>query len=213
MHEESRDPPALQDLLNVSIAELEDLLHGALTAQAGGISEYDLIGQLRERDLFRLPPQALLGSDSLTMFRMHFLVFHALYRLRDRLRRKQSADIDLSPVCIRLLSHQGTGAALAQYDPLYDYYMDLENLADTGADDVDEMLQRFWLRLGNSERRAEALRELELDDPVSDDAIRKQYRRLAMKHHPDRGGEREKLQRINAAMSILINSYRLEPGN
>jgi len=38
---------------------------------------------------------------------------------------------------------------------------------------------------------------------ADDDAILRQYRRLAMRHHPDRGGERARLQAINAAMAIL----------
>ena len=144
------------------------------------------------------------------MFQIHFIVFHALYRLRDRVRKLESNELDLNPVCIRLLSFTRGDAALAEFDALYDYYMDINNLAETRSEDVDEMLQRFWLRLDNSERRAEALKELELEDPVSNDIIREQYRRLAMKHHPDRGGETEKLQRINTAVSILLNSYKLD---
>ena len=196
--------------LNISIEQLETLLLDFLETQASGISEYDLIQHLRDQDLFRLEPGELLSSDSLIMFQIHFIVFHALYRLRDRVRQLESNDLDLNPVCIRLLSYSRSSAALAEYDALYDYYMDIDNLVETGTEDVDEMLQRFWLRLDNTERRAEALKELELEDPVSNDIIRKQYRRLAMKHHPDRGGEMEKLQRINAAVSVLLNSYKLD---
>ena len=144
------------------------------------------------------------------MFQIHFIVFHALYRLRDRVRKLESNELDLNPVCIRLLSFTRGDTALAEFDALYDYYMDINNLAETRSEDVDKMLERFWLRLDNSERRTEALKELELEDPVSNDIIREQYRRLAMKHHPDRGGETEKLQRINTAVSILLNSYKLD---
>lgn len=197
-------------LLKIPIEELEALLLDFLGAQASGISEYDLIQYLRSQDLFKLEPDELLSSDSLVMFQIHFIVFHALYRLRDRVRQLESNDLDLNPVCIRLRSYARSDAALAEYDALYDYYMDVENLAGTRTEDVDEMLERFWSRLDNSERRIEALKELELKDPVSNETIRKQYRRLAMKHHPDRGGEMEKLQRINAAVSILLNSYNLD---
>jgi len=69
------------------------------------------------------------------------------------------------------------------------------------------MLGRFWSRLGNTDRRAEALRELDLRDPVSETEIKKRYRTLVMQHHPDRGGSKEKIQSINAAMSILLNSF------
>ena len=196
--------------LNIPLEELENLILDHLGTQASGISEYDLIQYLRNQGLFKLNPDELLSSDSLIMFQIHFIVFHALYRLRDLVRKLESSDLDLNPVCIRLLSYTRGDAALAEYDSLYDYYIDIENLNKTNSEDVDEMLQRFWLRLDNSERRAEALKELELEDPVSNDIIRKQYRRLAMKHHPDRGGEMEKLQRINTAVSILLNSYKLD---
>ena len=196
--------------LNIPLEELENLLLDYLETQASGISEYDLIQHLRNQDLFRLEPGELLSSDSLIMFQIHFIVFHTLYRLRDRVRKLKSNDLDLNPVCIRLISFTRGDAALAEFDALYDYYMDINNLIETRSEDVDEMLQRFWLRLDNSERRAEALKELELEDPVGNDIIREQYRRLAMKHHPDRGGETEKLQRINTAVSILLNSYKLD---
>lgn len=196
--------------LTISLEEFENTLLDHLQTLSNGTSEYDLIQHLREQDLFHLDPDELLSSDSLIMFRIHFIVFHALYRLRDRVRQQARNDIDLNPVCIQLLHYRGNDSALVEYDALYEYYMDTDNLDNTASEDVDEMLQRFWLRLDNSERRAEALQELGLHDPVSDDVIRKQYRRLAMKHHPDRGGEREKLQRINAAVSILLNSYNLD---
>ena len=196
--------------LNIPLEELEDLIFDHLETQAPGVSEYDLIQYLRDQNCFSLHPDELLSSDSLIMFQIHFIVFHALYRLRDRVRKLESNELDLNPVCIRLLSFTRGDTALAEFDALYDYYMDINNLAETRSEDVDKMLERFWLRLDNSERRTEALKELELEDPVSNDIIREQYRRLAMKHHPDRGGETEKLQRINTAVSILLNSYKLD---
>jgi len=195
--------------LSISIEELGQRLFSLLQAQPEPISEYDLIQQLREQSLFNIADGDLLSSDSLVMFRIHFTTYHALYRLRDRLRDEQKNDLELSPVGIRLTDYLQGEAGLVEHDPLYDYYMDLVNLEQTQTEDVDEMLTRFWLRLDNSERRVEALKELQLEDPVNEMEIRQQYRRLAMKHHPDRGGDKEKLQRINAAMSVLLNSYNL----
>lgn len=195
--------------LSISIDEFGDRLFSLLQAQPEPISEYDLIQQLREQSLFDIADGDLLSSDSLVMFRIHFTTYHALYRLRDRLRDEQQNDIELSPIGIGLTGYLQGETGLVEHDPLYDYYMDLSNLEQTQTEDVDEMLERFWLRLDNSERRVEALKELQLEDPVDEEEIRKQYRRLAMKHHPDRGGDKEKLQRINAAMSVLLNSYSL----
>lgn len=43
---------------------------------------------------------------------------------------------------------------------------------------------------------------------VSEDEIRKAYKRLAMKHHPDRGGDQAKFQEIQEAYDVLTNPER-----
>ncbi len=67
-----------------------------------------------------------------------------------------------------------------------------------------DLVGAFWARLGRRERRAEALAQLGLADPVDDDTVKRAYRRLAMEHHPDRGGDKERLQAINAAARLLL---------
>jgi curved DNA-binding protein CbpA len=37
----------------------------------------------------------------------------------------------------------------------------------------------------------------------SQDEIKKAFRKLSLKHHPDRGGNNEKFQKINAAYEVL----------
>ena len=196
--------------LSIDLDEFENILIKQLQDQPEGCSEYELIQKLREKNLFNIDENELLSSDSLIMFQIHFTVYHALYRLRDRLHKKRENELELSPVSIQLTKYKEGDDALAEYDPLYDYYMDINNLEKTDSRDVDEMLTRFWSRLDNSERRAEALKELGLADPVANEDIRKQYRRMAMKHHPDRGGDTNKLQRINAAIAVLLNSYNFD---
>lgn len=54
--------------------------------------------------------------------------------------------------------------------------------------------------------RAEALQELGLDDcenTVSPEAVKQAYRSLAKKHHPDKGGDTARFQRIKAAYELL----------
>lgn len=47
-------------------------------------------------------------------------------------------------------------------------------------------------------------KELELDDSASADEIKKSFRKLSMKYHPDRGsGNEEKYKKINQAYNIL----------
>lgn len=97
----------------------------------------------------------------------------------------------------------GTGHLPATPDPLRAYYLDLTHLEKTGKQEVLQLLDAFWQRYTRHDRRAEALAELGLADPVDYLEIKRSYRELAMEHHPDRGGEMEKLQAINAAMELL----------
>lgn len=97
----------------------------------------------------------------------------------------------------------GTDLLPSTPDPLRAYYLDLTHLEKTGKQEVLELLDTFWLRYTRHDRRAEALAALGLADPVDHLEIKRRYRELAMEHHPDRGGEMEKLQAINAAMGLL----------
>ena len=71
---------------------------------------------------------------------------------------------------------------------------------------VDALLAAFWVRFQRRDQRAAALMELGLSDPVDDATIKRTYRQLVMRHHPDRGGETERLQVINAALRALLGN-------
>ncbi|MFZ5621899.1 MAG: DNA-J related domain-containing protein [Pseudomonadota bacterium] len=178
------------------------ILREILQLHPAGLSEFDLLQRLRNDRRLTFGNERL--DDPQTLFRTHFLLFHHLYRLRDELHRTRSGDLDIHALNIRLRSTTPEApAALARPDPLSVYYLDLANLDGTSAADIDHMLGRFWARFCRYDRRGEALAVLGLPADADDDAILRQYRRLAMRHHPDRGGERARLQAINAAMAIL----------
>ncbi|MCE5181590.1 MAG: DnaJ domain-containing protein [Betaproteobacteria bacterium] len=180
---------------------LVDALLTILRTNPDGLSEHDLIGKLA-RDDPAFGPDAF--ADELTLFQCHFILFHHLYRLRDELWHNGAGDLAIHCLKIELRPCLGESGQLpAAHDPLRDYYLDLANLESTDKQDVVEMLDTFWLRFARLDRRAEALAALGLADPVDDLEIKRRYRELAMEHHPDRGGEMEKLQEINAAMGLL----------
>lgn len=181
-------------------------LREILQAHPGGLSEYELIGVLQadQRPFF----DTGIFDDSVSLFRAHFLLFHALYRLREELVGTREADLHIETLRIQLLPYsQRDRGGLSEPDPLRAYYMDSAHLENTSRDDIESMLGRFWSRLYADDHRSEALRVLELEEPVDYDTIRARYRELVMRHHPDRGGETETLQRINEAMSVLARLY------
>lgn len=167
-----------------------------------GLSEFDLLQRLRDDQRLAFGAERL--DDSGTLFRTHFLLFHHLHRLRETLRRTRSGDLEIHTLGIRLRpAAADASTALAAPEPLSAYYLDVTNLDGTSTADIDRMLGRFWARFGRYDRRGEALAVLDLPADADDDAILRQYRRLAMRHHPDRGGDRDRLQAINAALAIL----------
>jgi DNA-J related protein/DnaJ domain len=176
-----------------------------LRAHSAGISEYALIKALEKNGESIFDSNCL--RDNLSLFQTHFFLFHHLYQLREDLWRKREARLDISPLCIQLLPINDTpDTVLGEHDPLRDYYLQLGNLEDTNVDDVDTLLGQFWQRFVHGDHRQSALAELELQDPVDWTTIKTQHRRLAMQHHPDRGGDEQRLQAINAAMDVLARS-------
>ncbi|MES2821500.1 MAG: DNA-J related domain-containing protein [Pseudomonadota bacterium] len=173
-----------------------------------GCSEYLLIQALRRRGSPHIPDASL--TDTLVLFRTHFLVFNALYRLRERLWQQQNAHLAISPLCLQLLPYQAGRAALSEHDPLRDYYLNPKHLQETGRDEVEQLLTDFWKRLrgGDEKRAALELFELDAADTTMTLArIKHRYRQLVSQHHPDRGGSHERLQSVNLGMEILERYY------
>lgn len=185
-----------------STDDLGETLLVALRNAPGGLSEHELFKILANGGDERFEDSVF--QQPLALYRAHFVLFHHLYRLQQRLCREGLGQLRISPLCIRLREDaMPAGTALDEPDPLRAYYLDLDNLTDTTGDDVDQMLGRFWAGLTNDQRRQEALAVLGLNDPVEDQQIKRTYRRLAMAHHPDRGGDTARLQALNAAMAVL----------
>ena len=187
-----------------ALAAFETRLLELLAAHPAGLSEHELLKRLRECDpLFA----GFSAREPMSLFRGHYLLFHALYRLRERLARERRGRLRVDPLDIVLESKPlpcGGGTALASDEPDFaPCYADLARLATVTVAEVAELLRRFHVARGRDGRRAAALAVLDLRDPVDATAIKRQYRRLAMRHHPDRGGDGRRLGEINAALAML----------
>lgn len=174
-----------------------------------GCSEYLLIQQLKARHSTHIPHLSL--ADKLVLFRTHFLLFNALYRLRERLWHQQEAHLLINPLCLQLLPYQTGCNALSEHDPLRDYYLDSHHLQDTDERDVEKLLTSFWKRMQGGDEKLAALQLFELENahqPLDLAAIKYRYRQLVSQHHPDRGGSHQRLQSLNLAMEVLERYYR-----
>ncbi|MFG0721543.1 DNA-J related domain-containing protein [Pseudomonas sp. GLN_6] len=188
--------------------DLPEQLHELLRMAPDGLGEYQLIQLLKARQCVHIPSQPL--TDKLTLFRTHFILFNALYRLRDQLWAKQSGYLQISALNIQLLPYQPGSSEISEHDPLRDYYLDLSQLNDTEEEDVAKLLLSFWTRMHGSDEKQAALELFELEDStqaLNFATIKHRYRQLVSQHHPDRGGSTARLQSINKAMEILERYY------
>jgi len=186
-----------------NIDVIKNTLLTALRLASDGISEYDLIQSIKA-DIFPDECNESLFKDTARLFAVHFIVYHGLYSLREDLWINRAGNLKISALNIRIHPYvESAGNDLANPDRLASYYLDLSNLTDTSQEDVDKLLDYFWQHFIRSDEKMNALSVLELNEPFDKNTLTKHYRRMAMKFHPDRGGDNIRIQEINSAFQVL----------
>jgi len=174
-------------------------------------TEFELVSHLQKKG--RLSKRVL--ANPLSLFRCHFLIFNALYRLQYLAFSHHRYQLDISSVHIQLHPYQQTSEPTSSqvdaHSPLGLFYLDLSQLNQTREQDVTKLLDQFWQHYFNPQQKIQALNTLQIhqDEHPSIDfkSIKKQYRRLVMQHHPDRGGDANQLIAIQQAMQCLEHYY------
>ncbi|MGZ9899316.1 DNA-J related domain-containing protein [Shewanella gaetbuli] len=144
------------------------------------------------------------------LFKRNFLLMNALYELQDMLMPKQWLQVKAMEIQLFRIIPNNADILHHQDAALREYYLDWKNY-DTCVNVVREMLESFWnnyqeyiglnLQLMN---KGHALKVFELDDTASNKDIRKQWRKLALKWHPDRDqGNAEKFKEVCEAWQTL----------
>lgn len=194
------------------ITELIDVLIVLLLDHPNGYSEYELITLLQQPPYEFFDKSAM--NDPLKLFQTHFLLFHCLYRLRAQWLDSKQALLDISALKIVRSPLKNTGLSPTDCptldDPLAQYYLDLSHLSNTERSDIEELLASFWQginqpsnRFDSKESLTEAMKILELKAPVEVKDLKGQYRRLAQRYHPDKGGNSEHFKKICRAYHQL----------
>ncbi|KOO15843.1 molecular chaperone DnaJ [Vibrio xuii] len=177
-----------------------------LRKQSSGWKVHTLASHLTEIEIMPL----LDERPEKDLFKRNFLIMNALYQLQETLYpdnwlQVQAMDIVLMP------SQQVFGHEVDHSDPLRDYYLDWLNYeAEEG--EVKRLLNEFWTRYrefvgstnGKDMDRAKALSLFKLPHDASQTEIRKTWRRLALKWHPDRqSGNSEQFRILCEAWNVL----------
>lgn len=183
-----------------------ECLLNLLKERPAGISEHALLKWLHREGYIHLEDESF--HDLVKLFRMHFLLFHRLYHLRDELHAEGRGSLCIHALSIRLLPYTASHQGVVTDDPLRRYYLDLQNLENDASETMlESMLAGFWSALSRSadaSAQHRALQMLELDASASDKQIKQAWRRLAMRHHPDRGGDDETIKQLNSAVALLL---------
>lgn len=172
--------------------------------------EYDLINSLVSDGVLAND----YGATSLGLFQTHFLVKNALYHLQPVF-LQMGMTLVIEPIHIYLEEcgaeqpeQQSVSAAAAESPKVAEYYLDWSHFVQASEESVDSLLQSFWQRYIALDAKAEALALFDLDASATFPEIRRRYRQLAMQHHPDRGGCKNKIAELNQAMAVLQQCYR-----
>ncbi|GGN36585.1 MULTISPECIES: DNA-J related domain-containing protein [Marinomonas] len=179
-----------------------------LKTHPSGISEFDILKTLKDQ----LPEFRQLADDAnLQLFRQHFLIMNALYQLQSSLWQEESLTLSINAMRIQLLS--ATQINLSQNTTLSDsvdaklaaYYLDWSEYEKTDADEVSRLLNSFYKGISLPGNRDSALKTLQIDSTNPTKAtIKQQYRKLAQKHHPDRGGDQDIFIGLRQAYEYLM---------
>ncbi|MDP5252990.1 MULTISPECIES: DNA-J related domain-containing protein [unclassified Vibrio] len=148
-------------------------------------------------------------SEYKDLFKRNFLIMNALYQLQESLWPEQWLQVEAMNIVLfhTIPSHCAPQAD----DPLKAYYLDWQHYqAEEG--EIRRLLDQFWTRyqgyLGHDSAlelsTAQALALFELPEDASAATIRRQWRRLAMRWHPDRpNGDSERFRALCSAWQIL----------
>lgn len=180
---------------------LEPALYEILCA-GEKVKEYDLIQILSQAPYHFFETQAL--SSALTLFQTHFILFNALYRLNDSGYQSETFRLIIEPLGIQLLHNKANpDSALETFvDPgLANYYLDWSNFEGTSKSDVEDLLDSFWSTFKkrsrvNEEKLNASLKNFNYQTLPTRSQLKKDYRKLCLFHHPDKGGERAVFQSL-----------------
>lgn len=187
--------------------KLRNDIQNFIDSHPDGFKEFALMKDLEQHNS---TIQKLEGNDELTLFKKHFLIMNALYKLQDFYHREQGKTLLISATKIEFAEYTaGTSSKHLSPDnsnaKLKAYYLDWSNLVDMDQESVEKLLDDFWSKFFALDERKEALELLGLASTASEKEIKSKFKYLAAQRHPDRGGDAETFIQIRLAYETLTS--------
>ncbi|MFH4817022.1 DNA-J related domain-containing protein [Vibrio alginolyticus] len=151
-------------------------------------------------------------SPDKDLFKRNFLIMNALYQLQDTLYPDSWLQVEAMDIQL-MSSMEALRHKIDIHDPLREYYLDWRNY-EADEDEVRRLLKEFWTTyqkfIGGSSvasvDKTKALSLFELNTDATPAEIRKQWRKLALRWHPDReNGDAERFRVLCEAWNVLRN--------
>lgn len=93
-----------------------------------------------------------------------------------------------------------------------DYYLNIENLDKTTAQDLEDIMSGAFFMVGNAEEIKESLSIMSLPSDYTEKRLKQRYRHLVSQHHPDKNnGDAEEFIKVESAYNVLLKWVRFRP--
>ncbi len=185
-------------LQNPLKAEILDFLQ----LKPNGTTEYEIIKMLEEKQYF----YGLADESELALFQKHFITMNALYQLQISLWKNDRIFLDITSIRVSIIEAKikdNKGSEITETAAVREYYLDWKNYEATDQEQVLKMLTSFWEMFYNQDKVFSAYETLKLSQYEPFDVVKKQYRRLAIKYHPDKGGNQTDFIALRKAFEII----------
>ncbi|RTR40092.1 molecular chaperone DnaJ [Shewanella canadensis] len=171
---------------------------------------HHLASELQNKGLM----QDLDEDQQKALFKRNFLLMNALFELQAMLLPQHWLQVKAMEIQIFRIIPSNLDSSLREDDALREYYLNWINY-DTCPNIIQEMLESFWNRyedyIGtnpNLMHKGQALAVFELDMNATDREVRRQWRKLALKWHPDRpDGDAAQFRKVCEAWQALREKY------
>ncbi len=181
-----------------------------LKQQPSGWKVHTLAAHLSELELVPV----LDDAPEKDLFKRNFLIMNALYQLQEILYPQKWLQVEAMDIVLMPM-FRNANHVIDPDEPLRDYYTNWTHY-EASEGEVKRLLNEFWTRyrrfVGGETvshlNRHEALRLFDLPSDATSFEIRKTWRKLALRWHPDRdNGDAEQFRILCAAWNVLRQEY------